>query len=731
MKSTTFKQLLAKDNDFGIKSILIPKIQRAYAQGRTDFQVSKTRNRFLSSIHKNITQNKSLTLDFIYGHVEDNCLIPLDGQQRLTTLWLLHWYAAKKGDIETDILCRFSYDTRYSARDFMKRLSSYTPKWQGKLSDEIRNEGWYPLDWSNDPTVRGMFVMLDAIDELFSAVDNLWEKLDLIDFYFLPLKELNLTDEIYIKMNSRGKPLTNFEHFKAEFLKELRNINDDKNSENGEIIAKRIGKKLDLEWTDLLWDYRDDSNLIDDEFLRAIRIVCHIITYQDDRSFNDKISKLDDFQLIKEFFSGEPALRNIHYLESFFDSWVKLNKSFPKGNFNTGIEAFFNEYLSSEHTEGHSVPLGNEIDLFKSGLKTYPNFRNPNVLQWLTTFFTFLTYIQNTDKISDLDFRRRLRIIINLQSNSDNEIVDTPGGDAGNRMPAIFQQIQEILFEGKVNKNVTINEKERPTFNVAQLKEEAEKLIFTNEHPEHAEGLFKLEDHDLLEGRTAVVGYKNTHLYQKFDDLFKNCSRDAIDCAMLSVTDYSQRQNQIIRLGSGNEENIGYTAWYDLFHPSEKVKNFESTSKALQSILERFDTFNDDILYAFAEEYEQECISKGLFDWRYYYIRYPESFRAHRYGRYTMPEDEPYKMVAINAPKYESNKAFQCFLKALHDIKYQGNEIDEVRWLSYKEGWLYCENDRFQYYDKNVENIISELEIPQENGIDKVDRITYFLENPL
>ena len=92
-------------------------------------------------------------------------------------------------------------------------------------------------------------------------------------------------------------------------------------------------------------------------------------------------------------------------------------------------------------------------------------------------------------------------------------------------------------------------------------------------------------------------------------------------------------------------------------------------------------------------------------------------------------------LIALPLTLLEKYSAAGCrtfaSLKALHDIKYHGNEIDEVRWLSYKEGWLYCENDRFQYYDKNVENIISELEIPQENGIDKVDRITYFLENPL
>lgn len=732
METTTFKQLLAEDNVFGINNILIPKIQRSYAQGRIDKRTTKTRDRFLGAIREKLITDSPLTLDFIYGHVDNGCLIPLDGQQRLTTLWLLHWYAAKKEGIETDILSKFTYNTRYSARDFIKRLSVYTPKWDGKISENIRNEGWFPLDWGNDPTVSGMFVMLDAIDENFSEIDHLWEKLDLVSFYFLPLEELSLTDDIYIKMNSRGKPLTDFEHFKAEFLKEIRNIDVIDGRETGESIASRIGRKIDIDWTDLLWDYRDENNLIDEEFLRAFRIVCHLITYQDDRSFNEEISKFDDFQLIKEFFTGINALRNLKYLEDFFDCWSHLNNSISKGEYNNGIEAFFNNYLSIKHEEGKAIPFSldpDDIDHLKIGLKSYPNLRNPNVLQWLTTMFAFITYIQNRDKISEAVFRRRLRIILNLQINSGNEVVDTPKGDAGNRMPAILIHVKKILLEGIVEKSIVINGKERPTFNVAQLIEEAEKLKFTTANPDQAEPLFVLEDHPLLDGRTVVVGYQNTHLYQKFSDLFAKCKRDAIDCAMLAVTDYSQRStNQSIQLGSGSNEDPGDDAWYNLFHPTGKTKNFESTVYALRTVLEKFDNYNNKTLERFAKEYENECVRKKRFDWRYYYLHYP-IFRACRYGKYTIDADDPYSLVAINSRKYAGSKAYQCFLAELADGDM--GRIDNISRLLYKDGLLSCENDRFRYLDNDGETEINKLIIPQEDGIDTVDRIAFFRKKPL
>lgn len=172
MKTTTFKALISDNNDFGINGITIPRIQRAYAQGRADMHAVKTRKRFLSAIQTGLAGN-GLTLDFIYGNIQNGQLIPLDGQQRLTTLWLLHWYAAKKENINNNILSRFTYNTRYSARDFIAKLVTFQPTFKKTLSDEIRNQGWFPMEWNNDPTVSGMLTMLDEIQKRFLSTDNL------------------------------------------------------------------------------------------------------------------------------------------------------------------------------------------------------------------------------------------------------------------------------------------------------------------------------------------------------------------------------------------------------------------------------------------------------------------------------------------------------------------------------------------------------------------------------
>lgn len=80
----------------GVKQIVIPNIQRDYAQGRNTTEIRRVRDRFLGALYKAVTTDAATKLDFVYGLNEDGTLTLLDGQQRLTTLFLLHWYAARK-----------------------------------------------------------------------------------------------------------------------------------------------------------------------------------------------------------------------------------------------------------------------------------------------------------------------------------------------------------------------------------------------------------------------------------------------------------------------------------------------------------------------------------------------------------------------------------------------------------------------------------------------------------
>ena len=725
METTTLKNLLSENNPYGISGITIPRIQRAYAQGRSDAHAVKTRERFLSAIHAGLINN-GLTLDFIYGNIQNGQLIPLDGQQRLTTLWLLHWYADKKESINDKRLARFSYNTRYSARDFLIKLVNYEPSLETRLSDEIRNEGWFPMEWINDPTVRGMLTMLDEIQKRFADIDDLWNKLDKINFYFRDIEEMELTDDIYIKMNSRGKPLTDFEHFKAELLKIIRSENND------EAASKRIGLKIDREWTDLLWVYRDEYNLVDNRFLNFFRIISLILIYKSDRSSSEFDLK-DDFSLLDRLYKNQP--NNVAFLELAFDCMVNIqNKTLISNSSITNpIGDFFGSFLSSGHHEHGKVVAPQQItnlDILEEVLNG--KALKTNTLYWIIMLYSFLLYLMKYDTIKEIDFRRRLRVVVNLLKNSRNEVVDTPNGDAGNRMPANLRQVENIILSGEISDCITIDNDKRQNFNVIQMEEERQKLQFTNEHPEHSANLFQLEDYHLLQGRTDIVGYENTHLYQRFINVFDTCSRDMIDCAMLATYDYSQRLNNwCIQLGSGSQDEIGDKAWYALFHPTGKITDFNKTKKSLRSLLEADVEIDDKYLQDRIDAYLSECRTKNQYDWRYYYIEYP-CFRPRRYGKYTMYDDQPYALVALFSEKRESSNAYQCMLQALIEDKAVASSVErcDIRAISYRKGLLTCENSAFVSYSLNDDKERARFSIPQnKEGIDTVDRIQYFKDN--
>lgn len=81
--TTTLWQLLGKCK------VVIPILQRDYAQGRVGYE--NLREKFLSAIVAALDGDKQLKMDFVYGSSDqEGRFNPLDGQQRLTTLWLLH-----------------------------------------------------------------------------------------------------------------------------------------------------------------------------------------------------------------------------------------------------------------------------------------------------------------------------------------------------------------------------------------------------------------------------------------------------------------------------------------------------------------------------------------------------------------------------------------------------------------------------------------------------------------
>lgn len=295
------KQMIFKKLWDEHRKVEIPLIQRDYAQGRES--AADVRDEFLKALKYALglpfdDPSLPLNLDFIYGSVEgdkESSFLPLDGQQRLTTLFLLHWYAAWQDEclkefrawMTSETESCFSYSVRPSSEEFFDRLMAFDPESApaetSSVSGLITDQSWYFRYWRLDPTIQAVLVMLDAIHKAFEGLDGLYSRLvdesnPAITFQLLNLKDFELTDDLYLKMNARGKPLTEFETFKARFEQELTNLfeGDETREIGGESfpIPEFFSRRMDTGWADFFWEHKDEETKLYDaavmNFFRAV-----------------------------------------------------------------------------------------------------------------------------------------------------------------------------------------------------------------------------------------------------------------------------------------------------------------------------------------------------------------------------------------------------------------------------------------------------------------------------
>jgi hypothetical protein len=355
--------------------IEIPLIQREYAQGRNDNAVKSIRDNLLKEIFEVLqSDNKERKdLNFIYGSIQNGKFIPIDGQQRLTTLFLLHWYVLYRnnqyGKDDWYLLKKFSYQTRTTSKNFCLNICNKTEKIdfaKEKISEQIEDMSWFTPNYKADPTVKSMLNMLEEIHQYVKNKITEWKNIKdnllhngKVYFLFLSLENNNANhgnaanainvsnfEDLYMKMNARGKQLTDFEIFKAklqdskeimtELCKAVRE-NDDATEVNDTEIINYISK-YNNEFADLFYKIADND--FDKEMFAFFKlmIATNIFSKLDSAQRNNKKT---EYQSIKtktgsELFSyildsknitfAKEALKQIHkFLEI-----ISTNQDIPE-----------------------------------------------------------------------------------------------------------------------------------------------------------------------------------------------------------------------------------------------------------------------------------------------------------------------------------------------------------------------------------------------------------------
>lgn len=492
-------------NGMRVKAIEIPLFQRDYAQGRHSQQAELVRTRFIADLCAALDSDPVLHLDFVFGDVVEGTLYPLDGQQRLTTLFLLHCYLAwHQQDQSPHPWHAFHYATRPGARKFCEFLTKCRPDMATEnLSAWLRDQARYLPTWKHDPTIQGMLVVLDAFHEHYrgrpqACLDAAWIRLtkkQAIRFLLLPVAAQKLDNTLYVKMNSRGRPLTEFENFKAELEALLH-----RNPAIDPADAKVFSGKVDTDWSDLFWSYRRDGHLIDEEFMRYLRFLMEVRAWRRGQRVQTKQGDLQALMSLSTLLlDSEPthAREDFAWIMQALDIWLEAGAAGIRQP--RDVAALFSK-LFTRKASSDTTPLRifnfrdfDEalfgVDLFHACCALYGtrSWKLPHTVLFYGVLQGLLT------NLSLPNLHSRLRLLRNLIEASEDEI---RADDTRNNMPALLSEVDTLMADGPLA--------DVKTFNKVQVRNEQAKRALVAQHPSLLEALNHLEDHELLRGGLTV-----------------------------------------------------------------------------------------------------------------------------------------------------------------------------------------------------------------------------------
>jgi hypothetical protein len=619
--------------------VMIPQIQRDYAQGRES--ESELRKGFVTKIKQTIQENEpKLNLDFIYGYTEnagkdEEVFIPLDGQQRLTTLWLTHWFLAPR--IENKIseeakayLSKFTYETRVSSKRFCFNLIQQPLSIVDDitLSQQITDAPWFMASWSSDPTVLAMLNMLDTIQEEITERGKAWENItekEKITFDFIDIKsdEFKLTDELYIKMNSRGKPLTPFENFKAQFSGLLASKKTDYENAVRSYVNTTVSYqqyfafKIDSVWMDLFWSYRTKTaNEIDSSIYRFINFIAEFLFFKGNPNATSADAK-NDFDFLNAVFSKK---ENIDFL---FDSLDFLSSLKDVDQF---FESIFNEVATfDQYPKDYFLRAITDIGFD---------------VKDKTLFYAILSFCsKEIIQTADSELKDFVRVVRNLlltvrQPNQAKRIEYT----TNLRLPNVSEYCRFIdafvnKIKGEKNKSVyqILSEKEFSGFTKDNVANEKSKASIIVQRPKLKASIHKLEEHTQLQGNIANFKLNTNNIEDKIDAFLSIWTNDVEDSliirAFLTIDDYSVRTHSYSSLDEiwfyGCKNN-----WNRILTTTDKDERIK--------IADLLDTFLTEFNKAKGAtttnklKYLIDSFNPAEKDWRYYFIKY-EAITNNRY----------------------------------------------------------------------------------------------------
>lgn len=382
-----------------LSNIFIPDFQRAYAQGRNTPQSREIIENFITDVRNALLCSASpLSLDFIYGRKNNGFFEPYDGQQRLTTLFLVHLYILRKTDCALNKNqawkgFKLSYRTSIEAGRFVEAISDNNNQIFFKQNDtwklcHLESQLYVDSQMLEDDTVKNMLRTLSVIDEKLGDI-KAEEAVKALDNITFSLYE-NLPDDnpevFYLKTNTRGLPLTPFENFRSKYESYLKGNNKDTASLS--VTRDRMNKYFN--WFDSPKDRKLPDEKLMNLFVSYFSSLYSLYGLQEDDS--ERSMEFVPFQYFATVFENQTVETVMMPLLNLLD-------------FLTEDEERINKLTNEEGNHWYSSKIREAI----------MNSNNENSAYLLLVTFFFKTF--NKTSFDGEKYRAYIRVVTNLINN--------------------------------------------------------------------------------------------------------------------------------------------------------------------------------------------------------------------------------------------------------------------------------------------------------------------------
>lgn len=297
----SLRELFSHDN-----KIVIPDLQRDYCWGDSAYiEQEKSQKELVSgfvgdylltSFKEKSSTSKDLMLGLVYGYEEPlNCFNICDGQQRITTLFLLlgmvnrysdgefNDYIISSTEMQDDYEPHLLYSIRESTLYFLSDLSlHFFIKNSIPNVSLIKKSNWYFDEYERDASVQSMLAALETIEKILVNEKTVDYKsfghflLNDLKMIYYDMENRARGEETYIVINTTGEPLSSTENIKPILL--------------GSISDNKIYNEQWEEREDWFWQNRG-RDLCADDGMKQFFIwfwqskLLQEKTYKDDKEF--------------------------------------------------------------------------------------------------------------------------------------------------------------------------------------------------------------------------------------------------------------------------------------------------------------------------------------------------------------------------------------------------------------------------------------------------------------